>query len=200
MKFEIINRDAAGRICKFHTKHGTIKSPNLMPVINPNKILISPKEMKKLFGTEMVITNSYIIKKDKALREEAIRNGVHKLIDFNGPIMTDSGTFQSYKYGDIKLDPIEIVEFQRDIGSDVGTILDIFSTPDQDKKIVSKGVKETISRAKESMKVKGNMLLACTIQGSIYPDLRRKCAKKISDLNPDFFPIGGVVPLMENQR
>jgi 7-cyano-7-deazaguanine tRNA-ribosyltransferase len=49
MKFEIINRDAAGRICKFHTKHGTIRSPNLMPVINPNKILISPKEMKKLF-------------------------------------------------------------------------------------------------------------------------------------------------------
>ena len=64
MKFEIIKRDASGRICKLHTKHGTVKTPNLMPVINPNKMIISPKEMKKLFGTEIVITNSYIIKKN----------------------------------------------------------------------------------------------------------------------------------------
>ena len=63
MKFEIKDRDAAGRICKFTTEHGTVTTPNLMPVINPNKMLISPKEMKKLFGTEIVITNSYIIKK-----------------------------------------------------------------------------------------------------------------------------------------
>ncbi len=45
--------------------------------------------------------------------------------------MTDSGTFQSYVYGDIDVDPLEIVEFQRNIGSDIGTILDIFGTPDQ---------------------------------------------------------------------
>ena len=62
MTFEIKSRDAAGRIGIFRTKHGTVTTPNLMPVINPNKMLITPKEMKKLFGTEMVITNSYIIK------------------------------------------------------------------------------------------------------------------------------------------
>src|SRR4030043_743868 len=142
MSFEIKNRDAAGRLCKFSTKHGTVTTPNLMPVINPNKMIITPKEMKKLFGTEIVITNSYIIKKDDKLREMALKNGVHKLIDFDGPIMTDSGTFQSYMYGDIKLDPIEIVEFQRDIGSDIGTILDIFGTPDQTKTKAEKGMKE----------------------------------------------------------
>ncbi|GAG85073.1 unnamed protein product, partial [marine sediment metagenome] len=37
MKFEIKDRDAAGRICKFTTEHGTVTTPNLMPVINPNK-------------------------------------------------------------------------------------------------------------------------------------------------------------------
>jgi 7-cyano-7-deazaguanine tRNA-ribosyltransferase len=98
MKFEIKKRDAAGRICQFTTKHGTVTTPNLMPVINPNKMLISPKEMKKLFGTEIVITNSYIIQKSNKLREKALENGVHKLIDFDGPVMTDSGTFQSYIY------------------------------------------------------------------------------------------------------
>ncbi len=200
MKFEIKDRDAAGRICKFTTKHGTVTTPNLMPVINPNKMLITPKEMKKLFRTEMVITNSYIIYKDDKLREKALNDGVHKLIDFDGPIMTDSGTFQSYVYGDIDVDPIAIVQFQRDIGTDVGTILDVFGTPDQTKTKAEQGMKETLKRAKQSVKVKGEMILACTVQGSIYPDLRESCAKKLSNIDGDFFPIGGVVPLMENQR
>jgi 7-cyano-7-deazaguanine tRNA-ribosyltransferase len=200
MNFELKDRDAAGRICTFTTKNGTVRSPNLLPVINPNKMPISPKEMKQLFGTEMVITNSYIIYKDPELREKALKNGVHKLINFDGPIMTDSGTFQSYVYGDINLDPIEIVEFQRDIRSDVGTILDVFGTPQQTKTEAEHGMLETIHRARQSVKVKQGMLLACTVQGSIYPDLREKCAQELSKLDADFFPIGGVVPLMENQR
>jgi 7-cyano-7-deazaguanine tRNA-ribosyltransferase len=200
MKFEIKNRDAAGRICRFHTKHGIVTSPTLLPVINPNRMVITPKEMKKLFGTEMVITNSYIIKNDKKLKENTIEKGVHDLIDFNGPIMTDSGTFQSYKYKDIKINPLEIVEFQRDIGSDVGTILDVFGTPDQSEKKAKEGLEETIKRAKQSIAIKGDMILACTVQGSVFPKLRKKCAEKLSNINADFFPIGGVVPLMESQR
>jgi 7-cyano-7-deazaguanine tRNA-ribosyltransferase len=200
MTFEIKERDAAGRLCKFTTKHGAVTTPNLLPVINPNKMMIPPKEMKKRFGTEILITNSYIIYKDAKLRKQALEQGVHKLIDFNGSIMTDSGTFQSYVYGDVKLDPLEIVRFQRDIGSDIGTILDIFGTPGQTKEEAEQGVKETIARAKKSVPEKGEMLLACTVQGSVYPDLREHCAQQLSALDADFFPIGGVVPLMENQR
>ncbi|MCK4365049.1 MAG: tRNA guanosine(15) transglycosylase TgtA [Thermoplasmatales archaeon] len=200
MKFEIKDRDAAGRICKFSAKHGTVTTPNLMPVINPNKMLITPKEMKKLFGVEIVITNSYIINKDVKLKEKALSKGVHKLIDFDGTIMTDSGTFQSYIYGDVEVDPLEIVEFQRDIGSDIGTILDVFGKPNQTKTEAEQGIKETLKRAKQSVKLKGDMNLACTVQGSIYSDLREKCAKELSKIDADFYPIGGVVPLMENQR
>ncbi len=200
MTFEIKERDAAGRLCKFTTKHGAVTTPNLLPVINPNKMMIPPKEMKKRFGTEILITNSYIIYKDAKLRKQALEQGVHKLIDFNGSIMTDSGTFQSYVYGDVKLDPLEIVRFQRDIGSDIGTILDIFGTPGQTREEAEQGVKETIVRAKKSVPEKGEMLLACTVQGSVYPDLREHCAQQLSALDADFFPIGGVVPLMENQR
>ncbi len=199
MKFEIKDRDAAGRICKFTTKHGTVTTPNLMPVINPNKMIITPKEMKKLFGTEIVITNSYIIKKDEKLREKALSEGVHRLLDFDGSIMTDSGTFQSYVYGDIDVRPLEIVEFQKNIGSDIGTILDVFGTPNQTYAEAEKSVRETIKRAKKSIKIKEEMILATTIQGSIYPELRKKCAEEMSKINSDFYPIGGVVPLMENQ-
>ncbi len=200
MTFEIKERDAAGRLCKFTTKHGVVTTPNLLPVINPNKMMIPPKEMKKRFNCEILITNSYILYKDERLRKQAVEQGVHKLIDFSGTVMTDSGTFQSYIYGDINLDPLEIVQFQTDIGSDIGTILDIFGTPGQTKEEAQRGVEETIARAKKSIPEKGEMLLACTVQGSIYPELRNYCAQQLSKLNADFFPIGGVVPLMENQR
>ena len=109
MKFEIKDRDAAGRICRFTTKHGTVTTPNLMPVINPNKMFITPEEMKKLFGVEIIIANAYIIIKDEKLWRNALDEGVHRLIDFDGPIMTDSGTFQSYVYGNVDVNPIEIV-------------------------------------------------------------------------------------------
>ena len=200
MKFEIRARDASGRICKLITKSGTVNTPNLLPVINPNKMIITPKDMKKLYGIEAVITNSYIINRDENLRKKALEKGIHKLLNFDKTIMTDSGTFQSYVYQKIDIDPIEIVKFQSDIDSDIGTILDVFSTPDQTKKEVERGIKETLKRAKNSMKVKGNLILACTVQGSIYPDLREECAKELSNTEADFFPIGGVVPLMENQK
>ena len=200
MRFELKERDAAGRLCRFTTKHGTVTTPNLLPVINPNKMIIPPKEMKKRFGTDILITNSYIIYKNPELKKQALESGVHALIDFDGSIMTDSGTFQNYVYGDVHLDPVEIVQFQRDIGSDIGTILDVFGTPHQTRETSEQGVNETIERARKSLPHKGDMLLACPVQGSIYPELRRKCAQELSTLSADFFPIGGVVPLMENQR
>jgi len=200
MKFELKDRDAAGRICKFTTDHGSVTTPALLPVINPNKMIIHPRDMRRLFGAEMIITNSYIIWKHASLRETALYHGVHELIKFDGPIMTDSGTFQSYVYGDINIDPLEIVKFQRDIGSDVGTILDVFGTPDQTKQQAKRGVDVTIQRARQSIPLKGTMNLACPVQGSIYPSLRTQCARTLGALDAEFFPIGGVVPLMENQR
>ena len=200
MPFEIKARDAAGRIGKFTTPHGVVTTPTLLPVINPNKLLISPKEMEQLFGTNIIITNSYIIKKDPKLATQAIKKGLHDLLKFPGTIMTDSGTFQSYIYGEVSVDPLEIIRFQRDIKTDIGTILDIFSPPDHSYSQAHEAVKETIKRAKKSIPEKQDMLIACTIQGSIYPELRKRCAQELSKLNTDVFPIGGVVPLMENQQ
>ena len=200
MPFEIKARDAAGRIGKFTTPHGIVTTPTLLPVINPNKLLISPKEMQQLFGTDILITNSYIISKDTHLASQALKQGLHDLLNFTGTIMTDSGTFQSYIYGKISAKPLEIIQFQRDIGSDIGTILDIFSTPDHTQNEAQHAVNETINRAKLSIPEKHQMLIACTIQGSIYPKLRTYCAQELSKLDTDVFPIGGVVPLMEKQQ
>ena len=60
-KFEIKERDCLSRIGRLETPHGIIETPALLPVINPNKMLIEPDEMRKLFGVNAIITNSYII-------------------------------------------------------------------------------------------------------------------------------------------
>lgn len=198
--FELSSRDGMGRTGILHTKHGDIETPVLLPVINPNQMIITPSEMKDLYRTKMVITNSYIIHKNEDLREKAKNLGVHGLLNFDGAVMTDSGTFQSHVYGVVDVDHKEIVRFQKEIGSDVGTILDVFSEPDHEEEKVAEDVKETIRRATFASEIKGDMALACTVQGGVFPYLRRKCAEELSKLNCEIHPIGGVVPLMESYR
>jgi len=195
--FEIKARDGLARIGILETAHGKISTPTILPVINPHFMPVHPNEMLEM-GAQAVITNSYIIYNDEKLRNRALKEGLHSILNFNRPIMTDSGSFQMYMYG-IEIDPIEIVKFQRDIGSDIGTILDIFSEESEYEK-VKREVAETLKRARKSMKEKGKMLLACTVQGGVYEDLRRYCAKQLAKLRADIYPIGGVVPLMENQK
>ncbi len=198
--FELEVRDGLGRICELQTGHGTIETPTLLPVINPNQITIPPKEMKKRLGTSIVITNSYVIGRSERLRAEALSKGLHSLLDFEGPIMTDSGTFQSHVYGDVSVTNEEIVAFQRDIGSDIGSILDVFSEPYSPKGKARKALQETLRRAEEAVGIKGKMLLAGGIQGSTHTDLREECASGMSRIDVDVNAIGGVVPLMENYR
>jgi len=180
------------------TPHGYILTPTVMPVVNPNRITISPERMKKL-GATAVITNAYIIRRNSDLRRRSLEDGVHRLIGFDGPIMTDSGTFQSHVYGDVEYTNSEIVEFQRSIGSDIGTILDIFSEPTDSYLTAKNAVEETHRRFLEAGDT-GDMILAGPIQGSVYPDLRRYSARIMSEAGSRYLPVGGVVPLLESYR
>lgn len=205
-KFEIISRDGAARIGKFHTLHGAITTPMLLPVVNPNLRTIEPREMWEKYGVEALITNSYVIWKHEKLSVPAKQYGIHKLIDFPGAIVTDSGTFQSYVYGDVEVSPKEIVEFQREIGVDVGTMLDVFGRPDMSREEAENSVNETYSRVSLSLSEAGDsILLNGPIQGGVYEDLRAKSAELMSRVDESgatfaIHPIGGIVPLMEKQR
>ena len=91
---DLVHREGLARVAKFSTPHGIISTPTIMPVINPNIRTISIEDMKKM-GMEAIITNSYIIRRNDNLRTHALEKGLHDLMGFDGPIMTDSGTFQS---------------------------------------------------------------------------------------------------------
>ena len=199
-KFEIVSRDGAARIGKFHTIHGVVNTPTLLPVINPNIRTIEPRDMWDVFGVECLITNSYIIRNSENLSKEATEHGVHSLLNFPGAIMTDSGTFQSYVYGDIEVEPEEIIEFQKSIGVDIATMLDVFGKPNLNFEESQKIVEETVSRSEISIKTANGMMLNGPIQGGLFPELRALSAEKMSGFNFTIHPIGGIVPLMEKQK
>ena len=175
-KFELVERDGWARLGKLHTSTHVLNTPCLLPVINPNIRTVEPRDMWEQYGFEALITNSYVIWKHENLKEKALENGVHELLDYPGVIMTDSGTFQNYVYGDVEVGVEEIVAFQRDIGVDIATMLDVFGTPDMTKEEVQNAVDETISRADVSIQAAGGTMLNGPIQGGIHADLRKQSA------------------------
>jgi 7-cyano-7-deazaguanine tRNA-ribosyltransferase len=197
---EILRRDGMARICSLETPHGTIETPALLPVVNPRLLTIAPAQLKEEFGFKALIANSYIIRNDPKLKEKALSSGLHELLGYDGVVMTDSGTFQSHMYGEVEVANADIVDFQRDIGSDIGTVLDIFTEPEWSKEKTADAVRVTLERTREAVARKGKMMLAGVVQGSIYPDLREECALALAGIDADVHPIGGVVPLMEQYR
>ncbi|NYT01596.1 MAG: tRNA guanosine(15) transglycosylase TgtA [Methanosarcinales archaeon] len=198
--FEIIHKDLAGRLGRLTTPHGTVETPALMPVVNPHLMMIKPSMLKKL-GAQMLITNSYIISQDPQLREAAEEKGLHALLDFDGPIMTDSGAFQLSVYGSVEVQPLEILRFQQAIRSDVCVPLDIPTPPDVPPERAAAELRETEARLEEARASwEGDLLLAGPIQGSTYPSLREAAARKVREIGFDVCPVGGVVPLMEAYR
>jgi len=198
--FEIVKRDGLARIGKFQTRSGILETPALLPVINPKIGTISPRELYEEFGFFAIITNSYIIKNTPELKAKAQEIGLHKMLDFPGVIMTDSGTFQSHMYGEVEVSNEEMIEFQKSIGTDIGTVLDIFTEPFWSKEKTAQSIELTLERTKHACEIKGEMMINGVVQGSIYQDLREDCARKMASMDVDVHPIGGVVPLMEQYR
>ena len=244
--FELTGRDGWARLGKLHTRHGILQTPALLPVVNPNLRTIEPRRMWDTFGVRGLMTNSYVIHKHDHLREQALAEGVHALLDYPGVVMTDSGTFQSYVYGDVEMGVEQIVAFQRAMGVDIATMLDVFGKPDDPREVLVDAVEVTAARGAVSLAAAkgtafrgfeadgvrlrweaegsedgwgealfpaermaermgvtgefGPMLLNGPVQGGPYPDLRRASAQEMGAQAFDVHPVGGIVPVMEQQR
>lgn len=197
--FEVKDRDGLARLGSIDTARGKVTTPNLAPVLHPFRQAISAKEIGERFGAEIVMTNSYTIWRSES-RQSVIESGLHGIIDFHGPIMTDSGAFQSHVYGGTQATNQEIVGFQRDIRSDFGTVLDVFSEPEHSRQRAEKDMLETLHRTAEAASMRGEMPLVGAVHGGLFPDLRERCARELSRMDVSIHAIGGVVPLMESYR
>ncbi len=199
-EFELLGRDGLARLGRLPTPHGPIETPALLPVVHPDPARqpVAPRELRRRFGLGAVITSSYIVWRTPPLAEIAESRGIHGLLDFDGPVMTDSGAFQQHAYGHVEVTDSQILSFQNRIGTDIATVLDIFVEPDVPRATAEAGVRETAERATRARAVRTG-LLAVPVQGGLDPELRRESAAAASAIG-DVLAVGGVVPLMERYR
>ena len=198
--FEVLERDGLARLGRFETPHGPIETPALLPVVHPDPARqpVPPVEMRERLGVRAVITSAYITWRTPPLRAEAERRGIHGLLRFDGPIMTDSGAFQQHAYGSVEVGPEEIVTFQNAIGSDIATVLDRFTEPEADHADAAAALETTLERAAAARRARPG-LLAVPVQGGSHPDLRSRSSERASEF-ADVLAVGGVVPLLEQYR
>jgi 7-cyano-7-deazaguanine tRNA-ribosyltransferase len=200
MSFEIKDKDVLGRIGKLKTKSCTVETPLLFPVINPSIQLITPQKLKDVFGFEAVITNAYILK--KRFENKPATQGLHKFLDFNGAVMTDSGAYQILVYGKVEVNQPEIIEYQEQIGSDIATILDIPTGWKITQEQAAKTVMETLKRSRAFFKTKtrNDILWVGPVQGGRHLDLVAKSADEMSKLPFQIHALGSPTEVMENYR
>ncbi len=201
--FEVRRYDGAGRLGELEVPRAgvTVETPALLPVVNPHVQTIPPRRLAEDFGAEALITNSYVLHGSEDLREPALDQGLHDLLDFPGAVMTDSGSFQLAEYGEIDVTTEEIVRFQHDVGSDIGTPVDIPTPPDADREQVAEEQANTQARIERAAGMDvGEMLLTGPVQGGIHPTVRERAAREAANSGADLFPVGAVVPLLNDYR
>ncbi len=183
------------------TRSGVIETPYLFPVVDPSlqEQYVKPSELMEI-GFRGIITNAYLLKKVSPSPID-----VHKHLNFNGVVMTDSGAYQILKYGGIEVSNREIIEYQCAIKSDIGVILDIPTGFDASRDEAFSSADETLKRAQEAVNIISDPLCRETlwtlpVQGGIHLDILRDYAKKSVDIFYDgfsIFALGSPTTLLE---
>ncbi|MGQ9513520.1 MAG: tRNA guanosine(15) transglycosylase TgtA [Thermoproteota archaeon] len=194
------NKDLLGRIGYLTTPRMRIETPTLLPVINPIKLVLTPRELYDKYGIRALMTNAYLVR--KYFGQEAIEKGIHRLLDFEGLIVTDSGAYQALKYGGIDVEQKEILDFQEAIHPDVGVILDVPTGSELDKVQAKFTVEETIRRADEalSLREKKDIVWIGPIQGGTHLDLLSFSAREMSKRPYSILALGSPTVVMERYR
>ncbi len=215
MKFEILNKEGFARAGFITTDRGLIHTPFFMPVgTNGTVKAMSPEEISDM-GYEIILSNTYHLYLRPGHETIKKLGGLHKFINWQRPILTDSGGFQIHSLASLRkitsegvefrshidgslhfLTPEKAIEIQIALGSDMIMVLDECVSYPMDKKYVEASViltKQWAERCKdffEKQKAKG--ALFGIIQGGIYPDLRHKALQDLIKIQFDGYALGGL--------
>ena len=209
MSFEIRHTDLAARIGVLNTPHGLVETPTFVPVVHPVRQAISPSDLKGL-GFHVLITNAYITLRH--FGDEARKKGIHNILNYDGTVMTDSGGYQVLEYGSIRVEPLEIAEFQKNIKSDIAIPLDKPTGYGLKYEKAKKYVEETLKNAKDTLSLMSEYstrpstmeyhdmdqtLWLGPIQGGEHSDLVSYSANSLDKMGFNIFGLGSPVELME---
>lgn len=221
--YKLIKKDGRAKRGELQTVHGTIQTPVFMNVgtVAAIKGAVSTMDLKKI-GTQVQLSNTYhlhVRPGDKLIKE---MGGLHKFMNWDRPILTDSGGFQVFSLAGLRkikeegvtfnshidghrifMGPEESMQIQSNLGSTIAMAFDECAPAKADKNYIINSVNRTtrwLERCKKEMDrlnslpdtVNPNQLLFGINQGAIYTDIRIDHAKRISEMNLDGYAVGGL--------
>jgi queuine tRNA-ribosyltransferase len=213
--FEIVHQENSSnsRVGKLTTHHQVVDTPAFMPVATKATVkTLTPKEIRGM-GTQAIISNAFhlFLSPGHELINES--GGLHRFMDWDGAIFTDSGGFQILrKEFKFKLNnqgisyvnsrdgkrymytPEMCMEIQGALGSDVAMVLDDCPPWGSTRDEVRDSVCRTLNWGQRSLDARcnDNQLVFAILQGGTYPDMREVCARKLVDMGFDGYGIGGL--------
>lgn len=205
-----------------HTAHGDVQTPAFLPIGTRGTVKSVTSEELKFWGAEMILANTYHLwqRPGDGLIYKA--GGLHKFMNWKGPIFTDSGGFQVYSLAKMRkvmeagvlfqfdldgrqeiLSPEKSVDIQANLGSDVALIFDDFPgypwTYERSKESIAltkrwaeRAIKEFQKIILDGDPINPGQKLWGIVQGANFPDLRKQSAKDMVNLGFEGFAIGGV--------
>ena len=211
IKTDTITKARRGRVT---TPHGTIETPVFMPVGTAATVkAMRPEEIKEL-GAEIILSNTYHLYLRPGHEIVKAAGGLHKFMNWDRPILTDSGGFQVFSLGAMRkireegvefrshidgskhmLSPEKSMEIQNALGSDIIMAFDECAPYPADRQYVKDSLERTtrwLRRCKEYHQNTDRQSLFGIMQGGMYTDLRRESAEQIVELDLPGYAIGGL--------
>jgi len=213
--FKLLDKDghSQARTGLLTTAHGQVETPVFMPVGTAAAVKgITPRQLRQT-GTGIVLANTYHLLLRPGVEVVAHLGGLHKLMAWNGPILTDSGGYQVFSLGNltkinddgiefashvdglkIQLTPQLATRVQNQLGADIIMCLDECPPSDCDNADLEKAVQRTLRWARVCKQTHANskQMLFGIVQGAANPHLRAYCAADLVKMNFDGYAIGGL--------
>ena len=209
-----VDKNSGARRGRVHTPHGIIETPVFMPVGTAGTVkTMTPDELKDEVKAEIILGNTYHLFLRPGMDIMKKAGGLHKFMNWDRPILTDSGGFQVFSLGSINTITEEGVEFrshldgskkyispeismqiQETIGSDIMMCFDECCPYPSTYEYTKKSMEMTTrwaKRCKEAHTTKNQGLFGI-IQGGFYEDLRKKSAEDLIELDFPGYAIGGI--------
>jgi len=213
MQFELIKGALGPRRGKITFPRGTIETPAFMPVGTYGTVkAMTPEELKDL-GAEIILGNTFHLMLRPGTDIIKLHGDLHDLMNWDKPILTDSGGFQVFSLAKLRkiteegvnfnspidgkkimLTPEKSMQVQRDLGSDIVMIFDECTPYPATEQEASDSMELSLRWAKRSKDAHGDnpSALFAIVQGGMYENLREKSAKNLVEIGFDGYAIGGL--------
>lgn len=216
ISFELIkeSKECKARLGKISTPHGDIETPIFMPVGTLATVkTMKPDELKEL-KAQIILSNTYHLFLRPGTEVIKAAGGLHKFMNWDGPILTDSGGFQVFSLAGQRkiteegvtfrshvdgskqfLSPEKSMEIQHILGSDIIMAFDECAPYPSDYEYIEHSMERTTRwarRCKEYHEARSDQALFGIVQGGMYKDLRKKSAKDLVELDFPGYAVGGL--------